>query len=154
MTTTQPTTISPQSSVTGRVAQIMGPVVDVDFPEGELPEIFYALRVERDPNPLICEVQKQLSGSAERTASSLRSWDSASRSSIRATSIVPRTGASGNVSRPVIRDSQIRETPQPDHCVNWIQALQPNGLWIFMATGFIRQNACSRKISSGLPIWD
>src|SRR5947208_5461327 len=51
----------------GRVSQVMGPVVDVEFPEGELPEIFFALRVERDPNPLICEVQQHLSNNAVRT---------------------------------------------------------------------------------------
>ena len=29
----------------GRVVQVMGPVVDVEFPPGALPEIYTALRV-------------------------------------------------------------------------------------------------------------
>ena len=29
----------------GKVSQVMGPVVDVVFKEGELPEIYHALRV-------------------------------------------------------------------------------------------------------------
>ncbi|MBI3732812.1 MAG: F0F1 ATP synthase subunit beta [Chloroflexi bacterium] len=51
----------------GQVAQVMGPVVDVDFPEGQLPEIYYALRIERDGSPLIAEVQQHLSGNSVRT---------------------------------------------------------------------------------------
>lgn len=53
---------------TGTIAQVIGAVVDVAFPEGQLPEIYFALRVER-PNstPLVLEVQQHLSGNAVRT---------------------------------------------------------------------------------------
>jgi len=45
----------------GRVVQIMGPVVDVEFPEGELPDIYNALEVPReDGNRLVVEVQQHL----------------------------------------------------------------------------------------------
>ena len=36
--------------VTGRVVQIIGPVVDVEFPEGHLPPIFNAVRITDDGN--------------------------------------------------------------------------------------------------------
>lgn len=55
---------------TGRVVQILGGVVDVEFPEGEIPEIFEAIRVERpDQEPLILEVQKHLGNHWVRTVS-------------------------------------------------------------------------------------
>ncbi|MEP7200239.1 MAG: F0F1 ATP synthase subunit beta [Chloroflexota bacterium] len=54
-------------SATGRVTQVLGAVVDVEFPEGELPEIYYALRIEREGNPMIAEVQTHLSGHSVRT---------------------------------------------------------------------------------------
>src|SRR4051794_37636667 len=51
----------------GHVTQVLGAVVDVEFPEGELPEIYYALRIEREGNPMIAEVQTHLSDSSVRT---------------------------------------------------------------------------------------
>jgi F-type H+-transporting ATPase subunit beta len=46
---------------TGRVIQIQGSVVDVEFPAGELPEVFEALEIERDgTQPLVLEVEKHL----------------------------------------------------------------------------------------------
>jgi F-type H+-transporting ATPase subunit beta len=49
------------ANVTGRVIQIQGSVVDVEFPEGKLPEVFEALEIAR-PNdlPLVLEVEKHL----------------------------------------------------------------------------------------------
>ena len=45
----------------GRVVQILGGVVDVAFPPGQLPEIFEAITIPRDGSaPLILEVQKHL----------------------------------------------------------------------------------------------
>jgi F-type H+-transporting ATPase subunit beta len=43
----------------GRIVQIIGPVLDVEFDEGKLPEIYHALRIERDGGGyLIAEVQQ------------------------------------------------------------------------------------------------
>lgn len=52
----------------GRVVQILGGVVDVAFPEGELPEIYEAIEVPREgQEPLILEVQKHLGNNWVRT---------------------------------------------------------------------------------------
>ena len=46
---------------TGLVVQIIGPVLDVQFEEGHLPEIYHALTVERDNGELVvAEVQQHL----------------------------------------------------------------------------------------------
>ncbi len=46
---------------TGRVIQITGPVVDIEFPAGQLPAIYNAIEIERpDQAPLVCEVQQHL----------------------------------------------------------------------------------------------
>ncbi|MDP3184135.1 MAG: F0F1 ATP synthase subunit beta, partial [Anaerolineales bacterium] len=49
------------ANLTGRVVQIQGGVVDVQFPEGELPDLFEAIEIPRpDKEPLILEVQNHL----------------------------------------------------------------------------------------------
>jgi F-type H+-transporting ATPase subunit beta len=46
---------------TGRVIQITGPVVDIEFPEGRLPAIYNAIEVRRADDVVItCEVQQHL----------------------------------------------------------------------------------------------
>ena len=46
---------------TGKVTQITGPVVDIEFPAGELPAILNAVEIDRGKeDPLICEVQQHL----------------------------------------------------------------------------------------------
>jgi F-type H+-transporting ATPase subunit beta len=61
----------------GKVVQIIGPVVDVEFSEADLPPIYQALRVTSDgfdvPRPVdvICEVQQHLGEGRVRTVSML-----------------------------------------------------------------------------------
>lgn len=46
---------------TGRVTQIQGSVVDVEFPQGELPDVFEALEIPRETGgPLVLEVEKHM----------------------------------------------------------------------------------------------
>ncbi|MCB9453632.1 MAG: F0F1 ATP synthase subunit beta [Anaerolineaceae bacterium] len=56
------------SEVQGRVSQVLGNVVDVEFPHGQLPDIYEALRVPReDQADLILEVQMHLGDDLVRT---------------------------------------------------------------------------------------
>jgi F-type H+/Na+-transporting ATPase subunit beta len=49
------------TSTTGRVIQITGPVVDIEFPAGQLPAIYNAVEIQRKgQDPLTCEVQQHL----------------------------------------------------------------------------------------------
>lgn len=49
------------SNALGKVIQIIGPVIDVEFPENALPQILDALTIDRpDQHPLILEVQQHL----------------------------------------------------------------------------------------------
>jgi F-type H+-transporting ATPase subunit beta len=49
------------ANATGRVVQIQGGVVDLEFPEGELPDLFEAIEIQRqDKEPLTLEVQNHL----------------------------------------------------------------------------------------------
>jgi F-type H+-transporting ATPase subunit beta len=51
------------NGVVGKLVQIIGPVVDVAFPEEDLPAIYDALEIPlEDGSKLVCEVQGQLSG--------------------------------------------------------------------------------------------
>ncbi|MBN1136971.1 MAG: F0F1 ATP synthase subunit beta [Anaerolineae bacterium] len=45
---------------TGRVVQIMGPVIDIEFPRGELPKIYDAVEIPQDGSKLVVEVQQHL----------------------------------------------------------------------------------------------
>src|SRR5574337_456641 len=52
----------------GRVVQILGGVVDVEFPEGEIPELFEAIHIDRPgQEALVLEVQKHLGENWVRT---------------------------------------------------------------------------------------
>ena len=64
--------------VTGKISQIVGVVVDIDFENGHLPAIYNALEVENDGKTLILEVAQHLSESAVR-AISLGSTDGLQR---------------------------------------------------------------------------
>ena len=48
-------------NATGRVIQITGPVVDIEFPAGQLPAILNAVEIQREgQDSLVCEVQQHL----------------------------------------------------------------------------------------------
>jgi F-type H+-transporting ATPase subunit beta len=54
--------------VKGKVVQVMGGVVDVEFPPEHLPEIYEAIEIPRDGGlPLVLEVQKHLGNNWVRT---------------------------------------------------------------------------------------
>ena len=54
----------------GKTTQIMGPVVDVMFESGELPEIYSALEINLEDNSiLVCEVQQHLGENTIRSIS-------------------------------------------------------------------------------------
>ena len=59
-----------EQNVTGKVVQIMGAVVDVDFSESELPAIMSALEIDReDQDRLVLEVAQHLGENKVRTIS-------------------------------------------------------------------------------------
>ncbi len=61
MATAAPEATTKLTTATGRVIQITGPVVDIEFPAGELPAIYNAVEIEREGrDPLTCEVQQHL----------------------------------------------------------------------------------------------
>jgi F-type H+/Na+-transporting ATPase subunit beta len=56
------------AKTTGQVVQILGGVVDLKFPAGELPEIYEAVEIPREgEETLVLEVQKHLGGHLVRT---------------------------------------------------------------------------------------
>ena len=63
---------------TGIISQIIGPVVDVEFPNGALPKIYDALIVTADDKTITCEVQ-QLLGNNKVRAVSMTSTDGLKR---------------------------------------------------------------------------
>jgi F-type H+-transporting ATPase subunit beta len=58
----------PNHDATGRVVQILGGVVDVEFPQRDVPDLYEAIEVERPgQGPLVLEVQKHIGGNWVRT---------------------------------------------------------------------------------------
>jgi F-type H+/Na+-transporting ATPase subunit beta len=51
----------------GKIRAIRGVVVDVEFPTGELPEIYESLEIDRPDGRLVLEVQQHLGGGLVRT---------------------------------------------------------------------------------------
>jgi len=67
------------ASKTGFISQIIGPVLDIEFPNGELPKIYNALVISSDDGEdIICEVQ-QLLGNNKVRAVSMTSTDGLKR---------------------------------------------------------------------------
>jgi F-type H+-transporting ATPase subunit beta len=67
------------ASKTGFISQIIGPVLDIEFPSGELPKIYNALVISADDGESItCEVQ-QLLGNNKVRAVSMTSTDGLKR---------------------------------------------------------------------------
>jgi F-type H+/Na+-transporting ATPase subunit beta len=62
-------TASKEQTKTGKISQIVGVVVDVDFPKDHLPAIYNALKVELDGKELVLEVAQHLSESSVRAVS-------------------------------------------------------------------------------------
>ncbi len=54
-------------SATGHVIAITGPVVDIEFPAGQLPAIYNAVEIQREGSPIIAEVQQHLGNNWVRT---------------------------------------------------------------------------------------
>ncbi|MGB2074149.1 MAG: F0F1 ATP synthase subunit beta, partial [Henriciella sp.] len=54
------------SKATGRVSQVIGAVVDVEF-DGNLPDILNALETDNNGNRLVLEVAQQLGENSVRT---------------------------------------------------------------------------------------
>jgi F-type H+-transporting ATPase subunit beta len=68
------------ASKTGFISQIIGPVLDVEFPGGELPKVYNALIIGTGESAVTCEVQ-QLLGSNKVRAVSMTSTDGLKRGS-------------------------------------------------------------------------
>ncbi len=52
---------------TGKIKQIIGPVVDVEFAEGNLPDIYHALEAASGDNRVVMEVQRHLGSNLVRS---------------------------------------------------------------------------------------
>jgi F-type H+/Na+-transporting ATPase subunit beta len=82
------------AEVQGTITQVLGAVVDVEFPSGQLPEIYDAIRVPRtNDEDLILEVQMHLGDSAVRTVA-MDTTDGLQRG-------VPAYSTGGSISVPV-----------------------------------------------------
>jgi len=57
------------ASKTGLISQIIGPVVDIEFPSGNLPGVYNAVIVGEGDSAITCEVQQLLGNNKVRTVS-------------------------------------------------------------------------------------
>ena len=66
------------SQLKGKISQIIGPVIDVEFPSGDLPNVYNAIVVSDGEKSVTCEVQ-QLLGNNKVRAVSMTSTDGLKR---------------------------------------------------------------------------
>jgi F-type H+-transporting ATPase subunit beta len=57
------------ASKTGFISQVIGPVVDIEFPGGELPKVYNAVNITSGDETVVCEVQQLLGNNKVRTVS-------------------------------------------------------------------------------------
>ncbi|HIG04518.1 MAG TPA: F0F1 ATP synthase subunit beta [Planctomycetes bacterium] len=55
-----------ETAVNGKVVQVIGATIDAEYPEGQLPPIYNALKIEQGDIKLILEVQQHLGGNRVR----------------------------------------------------------------------------------------
>ena len=65
----------------GSVVQVMGPVVDVEFPEGQLPDIFNAIEISKDGGSIVAEAEIELGNNWIRCVA-LESTDGVKRGAV------------------------------------------------------------------------
>src|SRR4029453_11292935 len=97
------TPVKKKATGTGEIVQIIGPVLDVHFEEGELPEIYHALTVERDDKSgevVTAEVQQHLGNNWVR-AVAMQSTDGLRRG-------MKVTNTGGPITVPVGRSEERR----------------------------------------------
>ena len=67
--------------VIGKVVQVAGPAVDCEFPEGQIPLIYTAIRIVSEgfettqPIDIICEAQQHIGEGRVRTARQFQAWE-------------------------------------------------------------------------------
>ncbi len=88
-----PVSASKVAMAAGKVVQVVGPVVDAEFPAGSVPDIYDALTVDREGGDLVLEVQQHLGENRVRTIS-MDSTDGLQRGTV-----VTSTG--GPISMPI-----------------------------------------------------
>merc|ERR1712086_921540 len=66
------------ASKTGYISQIIGPVLDIEFPSGDLPKVYNAIIIGSGDSAVTCEVQ-QLLGNNKGRAVSMTSTDGLKR---------------------------------------------------------------------------
>ena len=99
-------------TATGRVIQITGPVVDIEFPPGQLPAIYNAVEIQREgETPLVCEVQQHLGNNWVRSVA-MTTTDGLARGTARPRHRRPdlRAGRRGDARPRVRRPRQRRST--------------------------------------------
>src|SRR4249919_1695094 len=60
-------TAAPTAQKVGKVVQVIGPVVDIEFAGGHLPEIYNAVRIKSNDLDVIVEVEQHLGENRVRT---------------------------------------------------------------------------------------
>ena len=123
----------------GRVIQITGPVVDIEFPTGQLPAIYNAVQVEREgKEPLTCEVQQHLGNSWVRSVAMTTTDGLPRGAAVRDTGapisvpVGPNTlGRMINVLGEPVDEMGLlllHETPQPQEQLQFLEGIQAPAL--------------------------
>ena len=105
----------------GSVVQIIGPVLDIRFPAGHLPDLLNAIEIERDGGKLVCEVAQQLGDDVVRCIA-MSSTDGMVRGMEAVDTGSPIKGPVGNetLGRGFnLLGRAIDNKPQPVTCEKW-----------------------------------
>ena len=105
----------------GSVVQIIGPVLDIRFPAGHLPDLLNAIEIERDGGKLVCEVAQQLGDDVVRCIA-MSSTDGMVRGMEAVDTGSPIKVPVGNETRGRVFNllgRAIDNKPQPVTCEKW-----------------------------------
>ena len=105
----------------GKVIQVIGPVLDIRFPNGQIPNLLNAIEIDREEGKLVCEVAQQLGDDVVRCIA-MNSTDGMSRG-------VEAVDTGAPIKVPVGKETlgrvfnllgrSIDNKPQPITCEKW-----------------------------------
>ncbi len=132
----------------GRVVQVIGPVLDIRFPNGQLPDLLNAIEIEREEGKLVCEVAQQLGDDVVRciamssTDGMMRGMEAVDTGAAIKVPVGPET--LGRVFNLLGR--AIDDRPQPVTCEKWSIHRDP--------PAYDEQESTTQMLETGIKVVD
>ena len=135
-------------NTTGRVVQVIGPVVDIEFPAGQLPDIYNAITIKSEKSDLTMEVAQHLGNNVVRCVA-MASTDGLQRDTA-------ATDTGGPVVVPVGKETLGRLFNVLGEAIDEMGAVETKEKWPIHrpAPAFVDQEPSTEMLETGIKVID